>query len=531
MNKLAQLVINKICTAVAIDRGYVEHLHRYQYYCTYCEQVFFSDWGCLEGFNSWCEKGAYFYCTNCGRLHKRENVIQVSNNEMVPITMALSVDSYKDKVKLIVRGLGLYFLDSTGIREPEYKEVFTFDIKSGKVTFDSGKRRPPSAFKGYFLTLGNPFNLTFLDSESVLFHLATRPVLKDYKSKISEVMKILREDIHSKMEKKHKHKIKSMYVSQGEYGSMILPIFNIAFRMSYPDIENLPAAFRSYRKIEEHLKAYKIDSTQLSDQKFEKISDLIKLLSIPDTPFVRNKIQENILNINPLKKAFLLSDNYDNALRIFELLNQYEGYQLKTILPFMKEMKSIYDSKDLIKILALDIKCVSRLQDTIRMYNTLTDDNLRVFSSSKIRVKDMHDWLMVTTRLQNYHHIDFKVPEHVYRRLSMQIDSIKFFIPEKSEDLVVAGAKLNNCVASYAERMGGNELQIVLVTDDAGKLVACLEVSNNRKLIQAKLNHNKPVSNNAKINAEVIKWAQKAGVDFINCEDVRKIYLPVVISA
>jgi hypothetical protein len=67
--------------------------------------------------------------------------------------------------------------------------------------------------------------------------------------------------------------------------------------------------------------------------------------------------------------------------------------------------------------------------------------------------------------------------------------------------------------------MRRQECNIVPVTDDNGKLVACLEVKAGR-LVQAKLKHNKPVHLDAVLNEEVIRWAGKAGLK-IDTTDIR----------
>ncbi len=84
--------------------------------------------------------------------------------------------------------------------------------------------------------------------------------------------------------------------------------------------------------------------------------------------------------------------------------------------------------------------------------------------------------------------------------------------------LLEAGHELHNCVASYGPAMKDNKKWIVLVADDKGRLVACLEI-RGKELVQAKLDRNKPVSTDPKLNAEVVNWAKKAGLK-INTSDV-----------
>jgi hypothetical protein len=101
----------------------------------------------------------------------------------------------------------------------------------------------------------------------------------------------------------------------------------------------------------------------------------------------------------------------------------------------------------------------------------------------------------------------------------MQKEALKFFLPKESMELLEAGAKLHNCVASYGNAMKDHKKWIVLVADDKGKLAACLEVVGS-KLVQAKLPNNRRVFNDTKLNADVIAWAIEANLE-IDTDDVK----------
>ena len=100
----------------------------------------------------------------------------------------------------------------------------------------------------------------------------------------------------------------------------------------------------------------------------------------------------------------------------------------------------------------------------------------------------------------------------------MQRDKLKFFLPKESMELLEAGAELHNCIGSYGHAMKDHKKWIVLIADDKGKLAACLEVVST-VLVQAKLINNRPVSNDAKLNAEVVAWTNDANLN-IDTEDV-----------
>lgn len=100
----------------------------------------------------------------------------------------------------------------------------------------------------------------------------------------------------------------------------------------------------------------------------------------------------------------------------------------------------------------------------------------------------------------------------------MQLGSIKFYLPENSDVLQNVGKKLHNCVGTYADKVFEGETNIVLMTDELGKLKVCIEVKDG-KLIQAKMFGNKPVYYEPKLQSEIIKWAKKAGIMYTDCPD------------
>lgn len=104
----------------------------------------------------------------------------------------------------------------------------------------------------------------------------------------------------------------------------------------------------------------------------------------------------------------------------------------------------------------------------------------------------------------------------------MQLDSVKFYLPENSDILQKVGLQMRNCVASYAERVYKGQTNIVLMTDDIGKLKVCIEVKNN-EIVQAKLFGNKPVFTDEKLALEIKKWADKLNIAYKNCHDLKSV--------
>ena len=110
----------------------------------------------------------------------------------------------------------------------------------------------------------------------------------------------------------------------------------------------------------------------------------------------------------------------------------------------------------------------------------------------------------------------------------MQMERIRFILPERSQELYDAGDALHNCVSSYADRVRDGKTHIVLMVDDRGKLTACIEVIDNT-IQQAKLDRNRAVAQEPAINDEIITWAQKVGLQYSTCPDIKTT--PTTVTA
>ena len=160
------------------------------------------------------------------------------------------------------------------------------------------------------------------------------------------------------------------------------------------------------------------------------------------------------------------------------------------------------------------------IHDTIHMLGSLSDTAREDLYRHLPSLRDLHDTLVrIRRREQNPDYAFDNNIAPIRRRLSMQLDHIRFYLPERSKTLYDAGIALHNCVSSYAGRVRDGETHIVLMADECGKLVACIEVKDG-EIRQAKLDRNQSVAKDAAINAEVITWAQKIGLQYSDCQDI-----------
>lgn len=525
---LAEVIVPQMFTAYAEDLGCVESsgLHHFQYFCEHCDQIFASAWGGIPGAISWCERGSYFYCTNCGKRH-HDNVVYINRKEAAPYKIRLAVKSYENLITFEAYSKTLRFDDYLRTLDGSYKEIFRFNIPKQKASFtiyDNGEEVET-------LEVGNPYELDVLNKSILRFFRPNSMANKEQKLELSRILRVFRESVQCKLEKHLGYRVPSMFVSQGQYyGTFLLPILNMAFRLNCPDAPNLPIIYReepeNVRQFwnSKMLKDYNYDFVNevisLTRQKRSFVSAMIAVHSLPEKPTVRKLINEDPFGIYMLTKAFAICQNYDNAIRLYHGLSNLTTWgsgRFKELFRFIQKIKPLYDESGIIYL--VDKAKEFQIWDCIGLYSQLNAENRKSLKAEKVRLRDLHDWMSLRHKKQTHVNIKFDVPDHIINRLTMQSNRLKFFLPGESMELLEAGYQLHNCVASYGKAMKDNQKWIVLVADDKGKLAACLEV-RGKALVQAKLDKNIPVSENEVLNNEIVSWAKDANIR-ISTQDVR----------
>jgi hypothetical protein len=231
-----------------------------------------------------------------------------------------------------------------------------------------------------------------------------------------------------------------------------------------------------------------------------------------------------MLNAGCLIEAFKLCQNFDYGMRLYHgfkaLASQHYSFAQRdraNLIVFLGAMLPIYGESGVAQI----VESAESIQiwDCARLYLELSDENRQAIATEKVKIKELHDWMAKRHKMQKHQNIKFNIPEHIIKRMSMQTDRLKFFLPKESMDLLEAGVELQNCVATYSGAVRANTKQIVLVADDRGKLTACLEIQSGQ-LVQAKLSCNHPVYTNPELNTEIVAWTKEAKLA-INTRDIK----------
>lgn len=533
---IAEVIIPQMFSAYAEDLEYLHNgLHHFQYFCEECDQAFCSAWGRVPGSYNSYERGSRFICPYCGH-HHYENVVYIKRDVPAPNKIRLAVKKYKDVVSFEVSSETVVFTDYLHLgANRNHKEVFRFDIAKQRVTFTVDHKRCVNREP---IEIGNPFKLEMFDS-LLRYFLPCSLANSKQRSDLNNILKVLRETVHRKLEKHLKHKVSSMFVNHGtHYGTFLLPIFNIAYRVSCPDAPNLPAEYRESPEEIRNFWKHKMLSNPLNNETYscnsmdqiiaktrrkkDFITAMISTLQLPNKTSVRRVLGEDPFSVNILVESFNQCENYDYAIRVYEGLKilakdkRLRWSINENLFQFLNEMKLIYGEIGIVRL--IEGYEEMQLWDCVTLLQQLNPENKEALKDGTVRLRDLHDWMSLRHKKQTHKNLKFDVPNHIIKRLSMQTDRLKFFMPKESLELLEAGHTLHNCVASYGQAMKDNSKWIVLVADDKGKLAVCLEIKGN-ELIQAKTNSNKSVSGDKELNRAVIAWAKEANLE-IKTKDI-----------
>ena len=523
--------------------AYVQHT---RYHCHYCNTDFTVDhqWhGGLyyggQGFGDFI-----IYCPFCGHRHenftRRHQIYTFEDikTETAPLKMEISLMEYKQGFILRTKADTLTIKQGTD-NNGEQRLVNHFGKCTEEIRFDIAARRTLFTVmtgsrhaKIKEFGIGDPFDVSLYQG-SLLLQVQSDNLSEEVRNGTVALVKTLRDSVRRKWKELHGYDIGSLFVSYGTVnGRMLFPIMNIAFRLKFPDAPNLPGdwntgatsikALAGRRMINEEMAArYAVASLE---KKTDSVTALIGAFGLPDKPMVRKILTADFFAAPELVQLFKITENLDLAAKVWDKMREYEkpveGYfyterkDLAAMYPFLQELAAHYPARSVVAFFRR--KDWSYIRDIKSMLGQLHKE--RHGDAWKVKLKELHDWLVMALKDQKEKGFALETPEYIKRRLAMQTESLKFFLPKHTSDLVEASDKLHNCVRTYADRVYNGECNIVLMTDDIGMLVACLEVKNG-VLVQAKLKHNRSVRQDAKINKAVVEWCGKANLK-IETDDV-----------
>lgn len=508
------------------------------YRCAACGHTFRSLWGISNApFQGRRIADQEIYCPKCGshfvEYTMHDDYGYLADGDYSPLSMTIMLDEFKDSLKLTLSGREIVSESESDYMfyERKYRETISFNTKKRETVY---KRTVAGKLTSNY-TLGNLFDTSFI-ADTNLKALNQRAVTYPYIKDFHKLLKLLREKIQLKLSKNLGYKVNSMYVCHEKEKSLFVkPIFNIAYRMVFTDLENLSRD--KYRYIQHEndyftlysLAYYEIYSSFFTKEKMntvikakDTITGLLAVANLPDKPIFRRMLTQMPFSFLAIKKIYTIAQGDLNTFsNIYKCLLKYPTLRQnnKILLEQFHQMSDKWGTEYINSFIRWWKKAdLHKGADTINMLNRL-HDKIKLWQM-KISPAKLHDYLSDAIYRQDHPFRPFNLDDPVCRRLAMQFGSIKFYLPENSDVLREVGKKLHNCVGSYSDSVYEGKTNIVLMTDEVGKLKVCIEVKHN-KLVQAKLFGNKPVYYEPALQVEIIKWAKKAGITYADCTDLR----------
>lgn len=505
-----------------------------RYFCHSCKTEFTVEHAETHRLGYWGYGDEKVNCPTCGaEFWLRSTMFECDEQPNGPLCLTLRL--YECKTQIVLKANFNALQLAHDLKEPvtlgTHTEEYRFDIKSRQVHIKSQECNQDPVI----LQIENPIFARVLLAGSWLRYLKNdTKLVKSYKPEIVELLKTLREAVAEKYKELHGYDLSRLFVASGQtYGWLLMPILNIAYRLQMPEASNLPRAFiQDSRSIycshpalpgnmqvlqtPDFSQKWKIACDLAKDK--DCITAMLEAYTLPAVKSFRKILQtDSIFAIQELAYCYELSKgDLNHTTTLYRLIQDKFPGQKDTYL----DMQRIFEKLMCIKtsgvipvtkvISILKNTDPKSIQDTFEILPQLNKSNQQAILRYKIT--EIHDQATNLLYKQKNPNIKLSVPDYIKNRLMMQKDKIRFFLPNDSYELKDAGTELHNCVGGYTDKINKGTSCVVLVSDDKGKLVVCIELHQN-KLVQAKLACNEPVFTNTKLQAEVLEWCKKCRID------------------
>ena len=505
-----------------------------------CGFTFGGSWQRKYSYHNGYVTGAKYYtCPNCQTSSNpcdHKIYYSISDEKVYPVTAYVEVINYKHFLDLKIRYQGIQlFFDGRKNDHGMCTETLRFDFKKRKAIFiDRFRIR-------YELTVDY---IRENEIMPVLKFFGDSYAMTDFNRKfLNKTFKALRSMFEKRLKETYGYGAKDVYVAPGateDNGYHFTMLLNMILKLSAPDMPSIVSLMKQYVYWTNAYCLYRYTNIPFEDnvlavtRKGMNFQEALRQsYKAPNSRALRKCMVNDPLSVYMSDVLNLFSD--ENCRRtILTLQRSYESAcpytgKLHNANDFRKAMKlNTPRSKDmwqeLIKrcgepavlrwMLSEDIRDI---EDCVDMYTKLDAKYQDVLWAKRFKLKNFHDEVIEIFNKQEYG--DVMLPE--VPQLQANVNGMHFMVPRTAADLMTAGKRLKNCVGSYRDRVMKGTTAIVLVTDDAMKPVACLELANKGKkkgrqifdLVQAKLFANEMLKKNTHINSTVMQWANQLKIE------------------
>ena len=505
-----------------------------------CGFTFGGSWQRKYSYHNGYVTGAKYYtCPNCqtsSNPYDHKIYYSISDEKVYPVTAHVEVINYKHFLDLKIRYQGIQlFFDGRKNDHGMCTETLRFDFKKRKAIFiDRFRIR-------YELTVDY---IRENEIMPVLKFFGDSYAMTDFNRKfLNKTFKALRSMFEKRLKETYGYGTKDVYVAPGateENGYHFTMLLNMILKLSAPDMPSIVSLMRQHVHWTNAYSLYRYTNIPFEEDVLTATrkgmnfqAALRQSYKAPNSRSLRKRMVDDPLSVYMTDVLNLFSD--ENCRRtILTLQRSYESAcpytgKLHNANDFRKAMKlNIHRSKDmwqeLIKrcgetavlrwMLSEDIRDI---EDCVDMYVKLEPKYRDALWEKRFKLKNFHDEVINIFNKQEYG--DVILPAQP--QLQADMNGMHFMVPKTAADLMTVGKRLKNCVGSYRDRVMKGTTAIVVVTDDAMKPVACLELDNKGKkkgrqifdLVQAKLFANEELKKNAQINSTVMQWANQLKIE------------------
>lgn len=505
-----------------------------------CGFTFGGSWQRKYSYHNGYVTGAKYYtCPNChlsSNPYDHKIYYSINDEKVYPVTAYVEVINYKYFLDLKIRYQGIQLsFDGRKNDRGMCTEILRFDFKKRKATFIDRFRTRHELTVDY---------IRENEIMPVLKFFGDSYAMTDFNRKfLNKTFKALRVTFEKRLKETYGYGAKDIYVSPSateENGYHFTMLLNMILKLSAPDMPGIVSLMRQYVYWTNAYSLYRYTHIPFEEDVLTATrkgmnfqAALRQSYKSPNSRALRKCMVDDPLSVYMSDVLNLFSD--ENCRRT--ILTLHRGYEsacpytgkLHNANDFRKSMKlNILHSKEmwqkLIKyfgepvilrwLLSEDIYDIS---DCVDMYVKLGPKYQDILWEKRFKLKQFHDELINLFNKQEYG--DVILPE--IPQLQADVNGMHFMVPRTAADLISAGKRLKNCVGSYRDKVMKGTTAIVLVTDDAMKPVACLELANKGKkkgrqifdLVQAKLFANEKLKKNAQINSTVMQWANQLQIE------------------
>ena len=565
MRTLAHILIDKFYSAEMFIHGVQdtsrisaeEYSSSVTYHCNVCNTDFTVEHKMKNGYfygGAWNDD--VVTCPICSTHHRNFPRCQEIGRDLpAPLSMRLTVTELKEAVLLTVRTPTIEVGKKSDFLTVRYED-FRFDVKRRRATWRllNCLRRETERME-----LGDPFD-TEIYGKSILKHLRSDNLSRESYRTVTGIMRVLRDAVRRKWREVHHYDLGALYVGGGpSYGRMLFPLMNIAFRLTFHDAHNLPAWIGNEngiihdtadvlrKKINWHGVFSDMQTIRMNGGGVNGLIGAAHVGAL-DTPTVKRLLHEDVFQIGIIVETLSIIGNRDYLMEALSIIRDaeriagnkwsawrllsWEDFSVFKFLHWLAVVCAGRSGKEIMTYLrrlsreASKSVAIADVRDTARLMESLPSEIQR--ASHGVKLKNLHDWLCEQQDKYKNRDYDLEVPAEIVKRLSRQMDMVKFFLPTRNAELQRGSREFHNCVRTYADSVHRGECQIVYMTDDAGTLTACLEIRGD-SLVQAKLRFNKPVHQDSAVNGAVIDWCARVGLR-VATQDVREMRYPAIID-